>query len=169
MSDHTFHLLAPGPSMTQQTADSLRGLRVGAVGCCYQLAPWAEFLASTDTDWWDKYPDAYDFQGLKFSGQNTCRGVIQERDSRTDINSGVLALTVAVKLGAKRIYLYGFDMHGSHYFGDYTNGLPNTPEYRRAIHLRQYADWAQQHTGVVVINRTPGSALTCFRFDQEAA
>lgn len=164
-----FHLLAPGPSMSQAVADSVRGKRVGVVGCCYQLAPWAEFLASTDMDWWDKYPDAYAFAGLKYAGQNVCRGVMRAADSTTDMNSGVLALTVAAQLGARTIYLYGFDMHGSHYFGEYTNGLPNTPEYRRRIHIRQYEAWAMNHAGIRVINRTPGSALTCFKFEETAA
>ena len=39
-------LLAPGPSMSQCLADSLRGGVVGAVSNCFQLAPWADFMVA---------------------------------------------------------------------------------------------------------------------------
>ena len=45
-------LLAPGPSMSQALADSVRGCRVGAVTSALPLAPWAEFVAASDVSWW---------------------------------------------------------------------------------------------------------------------
>lgn len=77
-------------------------------------------------------------------------------------NSGVLALEVARMRGATRIELYGFDMHGSHFFGEYTNGLGNTSAKTRTVHLEQYRKWAAANTGIEVINCTPASAIDCF-------
>lgn len=163
-----FDLLAPGPSASLELAESLRGRRVGAVGNAFELAPFAEFMAASDRQWWQKHPEAMEFQGDRYSGHMMHR-VIQLPASRTNWNSGVLALAVAAFLGAKLIRLHGFDMHGTHFFGPYTNGLGNTPAHRREVHKKQYALWQQQNPHVTVINCTPGSALRCFQFDEQAA
>src|SRR5690606_14700166 len=78
------------------------------------------------------------------------------------VNSGVLGLEVAKSKGASRILLLGFDMHGTHFFGPYRNGLSNTTEAKRRMHLAQYARWAKWNQGIQVINCTAGSALRCF-------
>ena len=154
-------LLAPGPSMSKALAESLRGGFVGAVNNSFEIAPWADFLAAQDSGWWQHHPAASEFAGRKFSS-NRVRGVEQVTEIPRNWNSGVLALEVAVQLGAKRLLLYGFDMRGTHFFGPYTNGLENTKESRRAVHLRQYRAWAHRNRDIEVINCTPGSALDVF-------
>jgi hypothetical protein len=162
-------LLAPGPSMSQALADSLRGAgMVGAVSNCFQLAPWAAFMVAQDRQWWQKHPETREFKGRRFSANRMIPGVERVDRSFTNWNSGVLALQASMLLGATRILLYGFDMHGSHFFGTYTNGLGNTTDLRRKVHLKQYADWARKNHAVTVINCTPGSALRCFPFEQQA-
>jgi hypothetical protein len=157
-------LLAPGPSMSQDLADSFRGRVVGVVSNCFELAPWADFMAAQDRKWWEKYPQAKQFAGRKFSA-NRIAGVERVAGALTNWNSGVLALQAAVHvMGAKRILLYGFDMHGTHFFGRYENGLGNTIPSRRLVHLKQYRSWAAKHQKVEVINCTPGSSLDCFPF-----
>jgi hypothetical protein len=147
--------------MSLDLAESLRGRSVGVVGNCFELAPWADFLAANDKQWWWKHPQALEFRGRKFSA-NRIDGVEQAGKSRTCWNSGVLALQVAVNLGAEVIRLHGFDMQGTHYFGPYTNGLANTRPHRREVHKKQYQVWARLNRNVKVINCTPGSALDCF-------
>jgi hypothetical protein len=161
-------LLAPGPSMSQGLADSLRGHVVGVVSNCFLLAPWADFLVAQDRQWWLKHPEAQQFKGRKFSANRMIPGVERVERSFTNWNSGVLALQVCVQLGAASIRLYGFDMRGTHFFGPYTNGLSNTTPSRRAVHLNQYAVWARRNPGIQVINCTPGSALQCFPFEEQA-
>lgn len=156
-------LLAPGPSATQAIADSLRGAPLGVVGNAFELAPWADFLAATDMNWWRRHPAAKDFAGKRYS----CHGVTGVKRVRMPtVNSGVLALECAKNLGATTIRLYGFDMHGSHFFGPYTNGLSNTTPDKRKVHFTQYAKWQRQNARIQVINCTPGSALKCFPFDE---
>lgn len=156
-------LLAPGPSMSQALADRAKGHNVGAVGNSYTLAPWADFLAATDRAWWDKHPDAKVFAGKRYS-PNCLPWVEQVRNGAvsSSTNSGVLALECAKRNGATRILLLGFDMHGSHFFGPYSNGLRNTTDSRRRQHLVQYAQWARVNKGIEVLNCTEGSALKCF-------
>ncbi|QNH21258.1 hypothetical protein HEP73_02172 [Xanthomonas sp. GW] len=158
-----FDLLGPGPSASAELAGLLRARRVGVVGNTFELAPWAEFLAASDRQWWDKYPAAREFAGERYSSHRI-GGVQQLAGALTNWNSGVLALAVAAHLGATLVRLHGFDMHGTHFFGPYANGLTNTAPARREIHKQQFAQWARQNPHVRVVNCTPGSALQCFPF-----
>lgn len=156
-------LIAPGPSACAEQAERVRHLNVGAVGCAYQLAPWANFIAAADRSWWVKYPDVSVLSGRKFTMSafpNAEKVTISYLGSVC--NSGVLALEVAKNLGATRILLLGYDMKGSHFFGKYTNGLRNTTPLQRSNHFKQYEQWARTNKAVEVINCTQGSALTCF-------
>ena len=85
----------------------------------------------------------------------------------TQTNSGVLALHACIAVGATHAVLHGFDMHGTHYFGDYTNGLANTSARRREVHLQQYRDFANRWKRQLhVINATKGSRIDCFPFEE---
>lgn len=159
----TWALLAPGPSATKEMAEKVRHLRLGVIGCAFQLAPWADFIAASDRGWWMKHPDALKLDGRKFSMSAFNQ---TEKISLPMLgsvcNSGVLALECAKMLGATEILLLGFDMKGSHFFGKYTNGLRNTTPLQRANHMKQYEQWARANKGINVTNCTKGSALTCF-------
>lgn len=139
---------------------------LGVVGNAYELVQGAEFLLAADRGWWLKHPDAEAFNGRKFCNIDGVLGT-EFIGLPPDLNSGVLALTIAVRLGATSIRLYGFDMHGSHFFGPYQNGLRNTNEARRAVFLAQYAEWAKANSRINVLNCTPGSALKCFPRETE--
>lgn len=156
-------LLAPGPSASKEVAEKVRNLRLGVIGCAYQLAPWADFIAASDRGWWRNYPEAMELPGQKFA-MAAVNGVerVHINQIGTTCNSGVLALECAKNLGATKIILLGFDMRGTHFFGKYTNGLRNTTETQRRQHFRQYEQWALSNNGIETINCTPNSALGCF-------
>lgn len=159
-------LLAPGPSAAMLAPTIPVGLLLGVVGNAFALVPRAEFLAATDASWWNKHPEAYAFPAQQRYGILVARGVEKVcMPGNVTVNSGVLALECAKRAGATTIRLYGFDMHGSHFFGPYTNGLTNTSEVKRRVHFQQYAKWAKFNRRVTVINCTPGSALKCFPFE----
>src|SRR5690554_1164570 len=160
----TWALLAPGPSATAEDAERVRsaGLPLGAVTSAFELAPWADFIAATDGAWWRRYPDAKQLPGAKYT-MHQVKGVERVKvPGYVAVNSGVLGLECAKRLGATRILLLGFDMRGSHFFGEYRNGLSNTSEARRRMHLSQYAKWAKANRGIEILNCTEGSALKCF-------
>lgn len=160
-------ILATGPSMSADLADSLRGRNAIVVSNAYQLAPWASALVSQDKAWWTEHPDAFKFAGRKFSC-NDIDGVEKFKPLEmtgnpftTGTNSGLLACCVAQWLGATQIELYGFDLRGSHFFGEHKPPLKNADEARFAIMREQFARW--NCSKIEVINMTPGSALTCFK------
>ena len=160
----TWALLAPGPSATAEDAERVRsaGLPLGAVTSAFELSPWADFIAATDGGWWRKYPEALKLPGAKYT-MHQVKGVERVKvPGYVAVNSGVLALECAKRAGATRILLVGFDMHGSHFFGEYRNGLSNTSEAKRRMHLSQYAKWAKANRGIEILNCTEGSALKCF-------
>jgi len=160
----TWALLAPGPSATAEQAEAVyaAGIPLGVISSAYPLAPHAAFIAATDSRWWRTYPDALKSPAKKYT-MHSVRGVEHVRIRGFNAaNSGVLGLEVAKRQGATRILLLGFDMHGTHFFGPYTNGLSNTADKRRRIHLHQYQQWASRNPEVEVINCTPGSAIAAF-------
>lgn len=156
-----FAVLATGPSMSQEVADFVRGkCGVVAVNDAYRLAPWADALVCNDAAWWNVHKDAYEFKGRKFCGV-TRKGleyIPATPRFPAGTNSGLQGCRVAEMLGATRILLLGFDMHGTHYFGPHPAPLRNTPPHRFKAFLQQFANWK----GVPIINCTPGSALTHF-------
>lgn len=157
-------LLAPGPSATAEQAQAVHdsGIPLGCIGNAFQLAPHAKFIAATDGKWWRTYPEAKSRDCKRFS-MHIVSGCKQVKISGIGIcNSGVLGLECAKREGATRILLLGFDMRGSHFFGPYKNGLSNTSEQKRRVHLRQYAHWAKLNPKIEVVNCTENSALTCF-------
>jgi hypothetical protein len=145
-----FAVLATGPSLTPEQVVRVQHLR---------LAPWAEALVSADRAWWKHHVP--DFAGRKFSAMPV-HGIDTEQLPGVVMgtNSGLLAVQVAVSLGAKRVLLLGFDMGGTHFFGPHPEGLKNTKPHRFEQFKRQFADYRPR--GVEIINCTPGSALTCY-------
>jgi hypothetical protein len=156
-------LLGPGPSMSRDLAERVRGNRVCAVCNAYELAPWADVLVANDIRWWQKHPKAYEFAGRKFSA-NQINGVEKAKPNTFGSlsNSGVLGLDVVRNLGATKVVMLGFDMHGTHFFGPYRNGCSNTSDKRRQVHKQQFAQWGKRNPGVEVLNATEGTHLKCF-------
>lgn len=157
--------MCPGPSARAEDAARIHeaGIPLGAVSCAYQLAPFAAFVAASDAAWWKAYPDALEMDCPRYS-MHRVKGAEQVRIrglNWTVCNSGVLGLEMAKRQGATEILLMGADMHGAHFFGEYTNGLRNTVAAKRKQHVKQYHRWGKA-SKVRVINVTPGSVLTCF-------
>jgi hypothetical protein len=145
--------------MSQKLANRVRGkCKVVVVSDAYILAPWADALASNDRQWWGHHAEAMKFAGQKFTS-GTVDGVVK-MSHRGGSNSGLLGIRVAMKLGATRVLLLGFDMGGDHFFGHHPEPLKNTPPARFEVFKAQFARF--EHPGVEIINCTPGSALRCF-------
>ncbi len=160
-------VLAPGPSMGQALADRLRGQNVVAVNNVFQLAPWAHALVANDKKWWEAHPEAKKFAGRKFTTK-TMSGIERHRGKGvgSDSNSGMLGIDVALEVfKATEILLLGFDFHGTHFFGRYTNNLGNTSPASRSTHHRQMKNWRLLHPKARVVNLTEGSELTAFPMD----
>lgn len=158
-------VLATGPGMSQAVADQVQGrCKVVAVSDAWRVAPWAAALASTDAAWWLANHEALEFDGPKFGAMPSFRAVpgVEIMPVDTGTNSGLLGLMVAVKLGAKRVLLCGFNMShpGEHFFGRHQLPLKSTTAARQEVFKRQFANYRPR--GVEIINCTPNSALDAY-------
>lgn len=185
----TIAVCASGPSMSAAIAEQLRAADVPMIvtNSTFRLAPDAAVLYAADAAWWT-HPDnadAFAFAGHKvtLSYEETRpllqRGVLALRRDNSESysddpsclatlgNSGAQAIQLAVKTGAARVLLLGFDFRPGaekcHWHGAHPAGL-------RATDPDLYASWAKRLARVApallerscVINCTPGSAIDCF-------
>jgi hypothetical protein len=121
----TVAVLAPGPSLTQALADTVKHLARIAVRRAFRLAPDADMLVaidgetgSLDDTFWR---DARDFAGLKVTGTQSEtldalylpipheRVRLSEHHVVEFRNNGLAAIRIAAQAGAKKIVLVGFD------------------------------------------------------------
>jgi hypothetical protein len=178
-------IFASGPSMSRALADHCRTLRTIAINNqAIDCAPWADIIYGSDAKWWRYYMHAVQALpgrkisveiGLPISGVEYLRPSSQIYDERacylsTGANSGYAALCLAAKLGAKHIFLYGYDMgqrHGRLRRHEYPASLNSRPRFAHWIpRFQQLAPYLKRK-GVEVINCTAGSALDCFPFHEE--
>lgn len=181
----TVAIFASGPSMDATIADRCRQWRTIAINNqAIDCAPWADIIYGSDLKWWRHYLSAVsNLPGRKISleigkpipGIEYLRPSSHVFDDRpgylsTGANSGYAALCLAVKLGAKRIHLHGYDMGPR-------GGRMRRHEYPASLNSKpRFADWIPrfrllapllERRGVEVVNCTPNSALTCFPFSPE--
>jgi hypothetical protein len=78
-------------------------------------------------------------------------------------NSGLSACHIAAQEGAARVVLFGFDLRGSHYFGNHPHPLRNTTASTFESFRRRFAVFASELAAVRpevdVRIASPGSAL----------
>ncbi len=129
-----------------------------------------KIIVSSDKKWWmvniDNIKNIFFNEKLTlFSASRTDIDEVNRIDERTYINSGLLALIVAVKIyDAKEIGLFGIDMKGSHFFGKHTGILDNTTQERFEIFKKQFEIEKDKEyfKNVKVLNYNLNSALECF-------
>lgn len=160
---NTWAVLASGPSMSQQVADSVRGrCNVIAVSDVYKLAPWADIVCASDLAWWKANPQAKECGSERYCGItfDVPEGVQRFSGSLSGSNSGLLGVKLAHHMGAQRIILLGFDMGGSHFFGPHVAPLKNTSPDRFEVFKKQFAAFQPRH--IEIINCTEASRLECY-------
>jgi len=178
---------APGPSLTQEVAEACRGYPVIAVNDAYRRLPFADILYSGCRKWWRYHEGCPDFTGEKWS----CHG-IGTNDSNDNLhladrygvrliagrrkpsfsfergfihyggNSGFQAVNLALLMADGPIIMVGFDMHGSHFFGEHPEPIRKAKRGYNGF-IEKFRIAAQTLNGRrTIINATPGSALDCF-------
>lgn len=179
-------IMAPGPSLSDETAQLCRGHPTIVVNDACRIAPWADALYACDLAWWNARGGCGNFKGEKWTSHSISPPndkrrmvwglkVIEGRDGEGfsldparihyGNNSGFQAVNLAILFGADPIVLVGFDMRDvdgkGHFFGGHKVPLNDH---------RPFATWIARFDRAAtllggsprIINATPGSALTSF-------
>lgn len=162
-------VIASGQSLTDEQVNICRisrekGLLAGFIAVSnvgLDLAPDADALVSHDAAWWRKNKKALDFPNHKYCRDEVNGTIMFKPFFDRGLNSGLMACDVAHRVyKANKILLLGFDMHGTHYFGQHPEGLKNSTQIQFKRHLEQFDFWR----GCDIVNCTPNSALKKFPY-----
>lgn len=188
----TVFCLASGPSLTHEIAAKLRGRRVAVVNSSAPFAPWADLLYFTDSGWYeDRRELVVNWPGLVVSMSRTAKREMPDKVKRVKgegepslpirgfpplgspviwqgRSSGHTLISLMIAMGATCLPLVGYDMRlvggREHCHSEYS-GPRDLDQYAREF-VPAFAGWneAALAAGVMIINCTPGSAITEFPF-----
>lgn len=134
----TVAILGAGPDMTEELALTAKGHKTIAVNRAVRFAPWADMFVALDPHhpFWEE-ADKLGFSGIRVLGVEHAdydamyAGMFYERVGSLEIrNNALAALRIAIRSGAKRIVLLGFDperyeeVHAHTGFRGLVEGLP---------------------------------------------
>lgn len=174
-------IIGGGPSINLIDIEKLRSKRVIGTNNAYEIAPFIDFLYFMDCVWYKWHKEKLvNFRGIKVTTCHECdnikgikflkTGDKTSLDDRPEFlargnNAGMGALALAVKLGAKRIILLGYDMYFPNGESNYHN------DHQREVKEERYEEFNKKfeifksglkERGVEVLNATPGSKLKLF-------
>ncbi len=172
-----FVVVGSGPSAAKEDLEQARGRAlVIAVNESWRLCPWAEFLYSSDHNWWHNTTPEFDgiAVGPSWGARRPVEIVTQEfgdyfHTARMMVggrNSGLHAVNLAYHLGATRVGLVGFDMHdrdGKHWHSDHARTPnPTTADIESWRTVMDDAAHCIAERGMEVVNCSLSSALTAY-------
>ena len=172
--NQTVYIVASGESLIGFDFERLRSKNIIAINDVLKYVPFATMLVACDTGWHDRNKHlAQNFKGYKimiagkgrpgwnyFIDQGMTEDKLILRHTR---NSGFYAMITAIKLGASKIYLLGFDVIWKKQPYFYDIPYDKVREYKSSMHRKdadlRYFDYYKDHN---IINASPDSAITCF-------
>lgn len=173
-------VVAAGSSTTQRDVDRLHDrCRVAVVNRSFELAPWADVIYAADGRFWEHYPAARNFAGLKVTADRAAAKqwglyrvtVSGEHVMKAELGtvghggtSSFQALNLVVQFGVRHILLLGFDFCGEHWHGAHKGPLQNPrPQTLQKWRTRLDVQAGRLvEMGITVINGSPKSALTAY-------
>ncbi len=136
--------IASGPSLTESDVELVRNWREGSenrvvivTNTTFRIAPWADWLYAMDRKWWEIHMAEVrkTFKGRLIS--NCSKAKILKVEHPSDLirnfdpcgTSGTAALSFAIRLGAVRVVMLGYDngkLNGQvHWHADHPKPLGN--------------------------------------------
>jgi len=139
------------------------GRGVVVVNTTFRMAPWADALYAGDVEWWRRYLDEV---ARTFDGRNYTVSPVKGPERLVLYhggNSGIGAISLAQRFGARRIVLLGYDckygVDGKrHWHGDHPPGLGNAVSVTKWP--EQFREAAQRWRGIEIVNASRDTALT---------
>jgi len=178
----TVYILGGGPSLADVDVERLRGQHVIAVNNAYKLGRWIPVMYFMDCKWFEWHgEDLAGWPGLRVMSCHKCKDIswlkYLEAGHRTELdnrpsrltrgtNGGFGAMALAIKFGATRIILFGFDMKQlggkDNWHEPHPRGTPKNIYGSQFIKSFESVKGELAARGIKVINATPGSALHTF-------
>lgn len=130
-------VIASGPSLTAEDCEKTIALKTVAVNTSWKMARHAQFIFAGDFAWWKNYGEEIDIPAEKWSTSDQAKivfGVNKLSSIQTATNSGLNAIRLAIKKGAKKIILLGFDCsikRGLHWHGAHTHKREHNPDEKK--------------------------------------
>lgn len=167
-------ILASGPSLTAEDVALVRewqceGRQVYVVNNTHEMAPWADLLFVGDGKWLDAYAAGLTFHGKRVTASQKGHALswtVVPQGFQWYQNSGAGAIAWAIREGAKRIYLLGFDCQKTngltHWHGSHTGTLKDAPNMKTWPDTFVQVANVAKSAGVEVFNCTLSTALKCF-------
>ena len=185
LKDKTVFLIAGGPSLKDFDFNKLRGKNVIAINKAFMYLPEYQYLYWTDSRFYTWYKKDIDMLSCKkytpcTSSNNPTDDIIVLKNSGGRIvdlttpdvitagnNSGFGAISLAIKMGASKIYLLGYDMgytgNKTHFHDGYPSNTAKQTVYNNM--LKYFEDNAEIIKATVKIyNTSRNSNLKCFDY-----
>jgi len=166
--------LASGPSLVPADVALVRAWRgadrqVFVVNNTHELAPWADLLFVGDSKWIAKHGPSLEFMGRRVTASANGHAPGWERAPQGFQwyqNSGCGAIAWAIREGARRVYLLGYDCKKtggkSHWHGAHSAPLKDEPNIATWDTLFVQVANAAKVAGVEIVNCSRATALKCF-------
>jgi len=164
--------VASGPSLTKADCERVEamGLPIVVVNNAYGMFRQPYALFAGDFDWWKQY-GALVPAGIRRCSASSVAvrsyGVEYQRFGGRDVkfNSGSMAIQFAASLGAKVIYLLGYDCsitEGVHFHGRHPGGMRNPSYASIAEWQKEFAGVRDELAHIEIYNCSRRTELACF-------
>lgn len=159
--------IASGPSLTQADCDLVgaSGLTTVVVNSSWKRARFASVIYGADFYWWDKYGREIDIDAERWTWSRRAADTFGLNHDALPLvveNSGLRAIDFAIRRGAKKVILLGYDCsvnNGVHWHSDYPDHR-NPDAVKCKTWQRQFAQLNRR--GCIVVNCSRYTALSCF-------
>src|SRR3546814_326343 len=187
-------IIATGESLTDADVDAAwrSGRRIYAVNDAYRKIPCADVLYAADLEWGDLHESTSRTVGERWTCNDeaakkygllhiTCRhhtrakkyfdasghGVLSGGHGMHGGNSGFQALNLAFAQGVRDAVLLGFDLGGTHFFGDHPPSIAKTSPFEAWRSGWRAAAPEIAAAGMVGRNATRGGRRDCLPRDRK--
>ena len=166
----TVCVIGSGPSLNAKDCARVEksGLTTIAVNSSWKMARFCHILYAGDLTWWRNCGDEIDIEVEKYTASQNAEHAFSIKRHKSKLgagyNSGMLAIELAIHLGASRVLLLGFDCsvkNGTHWHGDHKN-TPNPNKNRCDKWKGYFQRLADHHKNIEIINCSRETELLCF-------
>lgn len=160
-------VIASGPSLTSEDVEAVSHLKTIAVNSSWKIAPFCDVLFAGDFVWWKNYGKEVNIAAKKVCMTARAKeiGAVHFKHKHSKgYNSGMCAIEYAVRRGARKIIMIGFDCsikNGIHHHGEHKK-TPNPNETRCNRWKDQFRWLRKEFPDADIVNCSRYTEIDCF-------